>query len=386
MLRRVRREVLDQLPPRTDTRVPVELTEAQRSEHDDLIQPIAVLLRRGRVRPLTQTEFLRLMQLLTTQRIICNGLAQLRFDELWPTLGAAGVPPEGTLDRLDSPKLVELRELLRHLVVDSGQKVVVFSQWRRMLQLASWSVGDLLSAAGLRAAFFSGDESQPRRTQNVIEFHDDPTLAVLFATDAGGVGLNLQRAASAVVNLELPWNPAVLEQRVGRVYRLGQKSPVQVFNLIAESGIEAHIAKLVGDKQALFSGLFDGTSDEVRFTSSGGFLDRVEQLFEPPSAPELPPLDEAEQEVDEVAPAAAVELPAVVPTVEQPPTTAAPVGPAPPPPPAGDIRQLLAGLQVARTADGGLRIEAPPAAAGTLAAMFQTMATLLAAAASDEPA
>jgi len=390
MLRRVRREVLAQLPPRSDTRIPSELTETQRTAHDELTPAIARLISTAKRRPLTQKEFLRLMQLLTTQRMICNGIAQLDFEELWPTLQATEARPEDLLDRLDSPKLVELRELLRHLVVDSGEKVVVFSQWRRMLQLAGWSVADLLASAWLRCAFFSGNESQRRRTQNVIEFHDDPDLAVLFATDAGGVGLNLQRAASAVVNLELPWNPAVLEQRIGRVYRLGQKRPVQVYHLVAEGGIEAHIANLVGNKQALFQGLFDGTSDEIELTSSGRFLDRVEKLVELPHAAELPPLDEPEDEVDEVATpahqgATAADRPAAAPSPAPSADPSAPAAPSAPPvsPPQSPaaVQQLLAGVRVERTAEGGLRIEAPPEAASTLAAMFQSMASLLAAAA-----
>ena len=81
MVRRVRQDVLDQLPPRTDTRVPIEMTEAQMAAHDELDQPIVLLVQRSLRRPLTQAEFLRLMSLLTTQRIICNGLAQLDFEE-----------------------------------------------------------------------------------------------------------------------------------------------------------------------------------------------------------------------------------------------------------------------------------------------------------------
>jgi SNF2 family DNA or RNA helicase len=61
---------------------------------------------------------------------------------------------------------------------------------------------------------------------------------VFLSTDAGGVGLNLQHAASVVVNMDLPWNPAVLEQRIGRVHRLGQTRGVQVVNFIAENTIE----------------------------------------------------------------------------------------------------------------------------------------------------
>ena len=137
------------------------------------------------------------------------------------------------LKGLSAPKLLELRQLVRQLVLDQGRKVVIFSQWRRMLHLAHWAVRDLLAEQGLRAGFFTGAEGQKRRTQNIVEFHDDPDFRILFASDAGGVGLNLQRAANCVINLELPWNPAVLEQRIGRIYRLGQKQPIDVYNLVA---------------------------------------------------------------------------------------------------------------------------------------------------------
>ncbi len=400
MMRRVRHEVLDQLPPRTDTRVPVNLTLAQQMEHDDLGPPIAALLTRAKKRPLTQAEFLRLMQLLTTQRIISNGLALLQFPEIWPTLSGTTKPSDAVLASLDSPKLPEVRELVRQLVIESGQKVVIFSQWRRMLRLASWAIGDLLAERGLRSAFFSGDESQKRRTQNILDFHDDPSLMVLFSTDAGGVGLNLQRAASSVINLELPWNPAVLEQRIGRIYRLGQKQPVQVYNLMSEQGIEARIAHTVADKQALFTGLFDGTSNEIKFTGSTRFLDRMERLVEPVKATDF---GEPEEAIDQVVtpvpeePVTPEPLPAppAPPSPTEPPpepgrspapsTAAEPEAPSPAPPAQGaQVRELFSAIKVERTSDGGLNIAAPPEAAGTLAAMFQGMADLLASAAGPQ--
>jgi SNF2 family DNA or RNA helicase len=216
-LRRLRRDVLGQLPSRTDTRVPIEMTEQQRTAHDELSLPIAVLARKARTRPLTQPEFLRLMSLLNQQRIISNGLAQVRFEEIWPTC-ARSRPDAALLEGLFAPKLVELRRLLADLVVDQGRKVVVFSQWRRMLRLAEWSVRDVLAEEGCRAVFFTGAESPAQRTRAIVDFHDDPNVRVMFLSDAGGVGLNLQRAASACINLEMPWNPAVLEQRIGRIH------------------------------------------------------------------------------------------------------------------------------------------------------------------------
>ncbi len=86
MVRRIRQDVLDQLPPRTDTRVPIEMTEVQRQDHDALNQPILVLMQKALKRPLTQAEFLKLMMLMATQRIISNGMAQLNFETIWPTI------------------------------------------------------------------------------------------------------------------------------------------------------------------------------------------------------------------------------------------------------------------------------------------------------------
>jgi superfamily II DNA or RNA helicase len=387
MVRRTRREVLSQLPARTDTRLPIEMTAEQVEEHDALNQPIAQLLARARRRPLTQAEFLRLMQLLTTQRIIANGLAQLRFEDVWPDLARLPRPTDATLRALGSPKLLELRELIGQLAVEQERKVVVFSQWRRMLRLAEWATRDVLARGRLRPAFFTGEEGQKRRTQNIVEFHDDPDCRVLFATDAGGVGLNLQRAASACISVELPWNPAVLEQRIGRIYRLGQRRPIDVYHLVSEPGIEARIAGLVETKQALFAGLFDGTTDEVAFERSGSFLARIERLVGPALAapgegaaadPDAPPADDA---------AADREIEAMVSAGDESRDAPVPAAPGPGPlPSAAEVQRLFAGLGVQRTPHGGLVIEAAPETASTLAALFAGMAQLLQAAATPPPA
>jgi superfamily II DNA or RNA helicase len=298
MVRRVRQDVLDQLPPRTDTRVPIEMTEVQEASHAELDQPIVILMQRAMLRPLTQAEFLRLMSLLTLQRIICNGMAQLTFLDTWPTIKDRE-PDEALLLGLSTPKLIELRQLIRQLVLDQGRKVVVFSQWRRMLTLAQWATRDLLSERGLRAGFFTGAEGRKRRTQNIVEFHDDPAFRILFSSDAGGVGLNLQRAANCVINMDLPWNPAVLEQRIGRIYRLGQKNPIDVYNLISEQGIESRIAVLVDSKHAFFKGLFDGDTDTIQFGEASGFMARIQKLIDPSAIAVVAARgDQAEAEAD----------------------------------------------------------------------------------------
>jgi len=358
-MRRIRRDVLSQLPPRTETLVPVELTPEQGDAHHELERPVAALLRIGKRRPLRQVEFLRLMSLLTTQRIICNGLAQHDFDEVWPDLPDGGPRGPRQLRGLFSPKLDELRRLVSDLVLDQGRKVVIFSQWRKMLRLAHWAIADVLAERGQRAVFFTGAESTRQRTRGVIELHDDPNTMVMLLSDAGGVGLNLQRAASACINLELPWNPAVLEQRIGRVYRLGQTEPVDIFNLVSRGGIEARIADVVANKRELFEGLFDGTSDELHFSTTGSGMAQIERLVDIPDDDEDgenpdEAIDDLDEELD-LAPPSAPQSPTVEPSVQQ----------------------LLSTLSVQKTPEGGLVLEAPPESAQALASLFGAMAQLL---------
>jgi hypothetical protein len=103
---------------------------------------------------------------------------------------------------------------------------------------------------------------------------------VLLSTDTGGTGLNLQ-VADTVINLEIPWNPAVLEQRIARVHRMGQSKPVRVILLVTRNSIEERVLKTVEMKRSLFAGVFDGESDEVSFTALGQpqFLQSVRDLI-----------------------------------------------------------------------------------------------------------
>jgi hypothetical protein len=94
------------------------------------------------------------------------------------------------------------------------------------------------------------------------------------------VGLNLQHAASVVVNMDLPWNPAVLEQRIGRVHRLGQTRGVQVVNLVAQGAIEEGMLSVLAFKKSLFAGVLDGGPSEVLLGGSRlkRFMESVEAV------------------------------------------------------------------------------------------------------------
>jgi len=114
-----------------------------------------------------------------------------------------------------SPKLDEFREIVRELAIEEQRKVVVFSEYERMTRLAGRT-----GEARNRIRLLARGRARRKRGALMETFRNDPDCKVFLSTDAGGVGLNLQ-AASAVINFEPPWNPARLEQRIGRVHRLG---------------------------------------------------------------------------------------------------------------------------------------------------------------------
>jgi hypothetical protein len=151
----------------------------------------------------------------------------------------------------------------------------------------------------LSIGFVSLHGGVPSRQRGALieKFRNDPTCKVFLSTDAGGVGLNLQ-AASVVVNFEPPWNPARLEQRIGRVHRLGQSRPVHVIHMLTEKSIEERVWETLALKKSLFAGVFDSPTDEVSFAKLGRktMLQTVKEIFaEQPGRPN-PVIDHAPAE------------------------------------------------------------------------------------------
>lgn len=94
---------------------------------------------------------------------------------------------------------------------------------------------------------------------------NEPSSRVFLSTDAGSTGLNLQSAAT-IINIDLPWNPAVLEQRIGRIYRLGQQNNIQVINLVTPDSIEQGMLGKLRFKTSMFEGVLDDGEDSVFIT------------------------------------------------------------------------------------------------------------------------
>jgi Helicase conserved C-terminal domain len=100
-----------------------------------------------------------------------------------------------------------------------------------------------------------------KRGELMDKFQHDDAVQIFISTDAGGVGLNLQ-SATVLINLDMPWNPAVLDQRIARIHRLGQKQNVQIFLLLAEDSYEQQVAKLVKGKRDLFDNVISPEASE----------------------------------------------------------------------------------------------------------------------------
>src|SRR5262249_28741560 len=170
-------------------------------------------------------------------------------------------------------KAAEAVTVLGEVFERPGTKAVVFSQWLRMHEL----LVRRLKERGWGHVVFHGGAPGIKRKELIDRFRDDPECRLFLSTDAGGVGLNLQHA-SVVLNMDLPWNPAVLEQRIGRVHRLGQRQPVRVVNFVAKGTIEEGMLEVRKFKKSLFAGVLDGGEKDVFLGGSrlNKFMETVE--------------------------------------------------------------------------------------------------------------
>jgi hypothetical protein len=267
ILRRRKADVETELPDRTDRNLLIPLTPRMRDEYNGYEQSVAELASLATRRPLTPKEQDRLMLLLNCMRMICDSPSLIK---------------NTPLD--DCPKLDELARVLEEALDDPEVKVIVFSEWEAMLR----KVRDLARDSGIGYAWHTGTVPQKKRRAEILAFRQDPACRLFLSTDSGGVGLNLQNA-SVVINCDLPWNPAKLEQRIARAWRKNQRRAVTVVNLIAERTIEHGMLATLAQKSNLARGILDGHGEleEMRFSSGGqGLLKRLEQVM---AAPPLPP-------------------------------------------------------------------------------------------------
>ena len=285
LIRRTKKQVLRQIPKRQDKVLLVPMTEEQREVHDDQKDHVARLVAKWRrYKFLSEPDRKRLMSSLSKMRMVCDSTyvvdQETRFDT----------------------KITELICILEEFFCDPEAKVVVFSQWARMNNI----VAQELEERDMPYQYLHGGVPSKKRQALLDNFRDDPECRVFLSTDAGGVGLNLQ-SASLVVNLDIPWNPAILEQRIARVYRMGQKRPVQVINLVATHTIEHRMLDVLKFKNAMFKGVLDDGEDAIFLSQSkfSSFMGKIEDLTVSDQEKTLDPtpadasMEEIKKEIDE---------------------------------------------------------------------------------------
>lgn len=271
LLRRRKAQVETELPDRTDRNHFVPLSDVQRESYVAHEQKVSKLVHAAQRRPLTQQEQDKLLRELAMLRMICDTNFILNED-----------------DRT-CPKLVELEKILEECRDNPDVKLVIFSEWERMLIL----VREVCERVGLGSAWHTGSVPQQRRRGEIHRFRDDPACRVFLSTDAGATGLNLQQA-SIVINCDLPWNPAKLEQRIARAWRKFQTRAVTVVNLISEDTIEHRMLATLADKKALASGVLDREGDlkEIKLRSGRhALLARLEQMLSTSPLKPAPPAE-----------------------------------------------------------------------------------------------
>ncbi|MHB1014009.1 MAG: DEAD/DEAH box helicase [Desulfurivibrionaceae bacterium] len=234
ILRRLKSQVLEELPERTEILLQVEMEEREAALYAALRQRALENLRQTGGPP-GKRSLQILAEIMKLRRACCN-----------PRL----VLPETDIP---SAKLTLFAKLVTELR-ENGHKALVFSQFVDHLSL----VREHLDREGIPYRYLDGSTASKERQRQVQEFQAGHGDLFLISLKAGGVGLNLT-AADYVIHLDPWWNPAVEDQASDRAHRIGQKHPVTIYRLVAKNTIEEKIVHLHHEKRALADSLLEGT-------------------------------------------------------------------------------------------------------------------------------
>jgi superfamily II DNA or RNA helicase len=254
ILRRLKTDVATDLPPKTIMTRPVELSGEQR----DLYESIRIA---GHA--------------LVRKVVKKKGIAASTIDILGALMKLRQVCCDPRLVRMRTAQMIEqsakfeaLFEMLPDML-EQGRQVLIFSQFTRMLGL----IGDELRERGIEFVVITGSTTD--RQAAVDAFQSGTVKVFLLSLKAAGTGLNLV-AADTVIHFDPWWNPAAQAQATDRAYRIGQKRPVFVYNLIVSGSVEERMVALQRHKQALADGLLAQDEEGIELTAED-----VDDLFAP---------------------------------------------------------------------------------------------------------
>lgn len=238
VLRRLKREVLKQLPPKTEVTLSVELSRRERLFYESLRLQAVEKIEEERAGLITI-----LAQLMKLRRACCH-----------PTLA-------GGEEEIGSSKLESFFELLEGLL-EGGHRALVFSQFVDHLSV----VAKELTKRKIGFQYLDGSTPAKKRAEAVRVFQDGEGDLFLISLKAGGTGLNLT-AANYVIHLDPWWNPATEDQASDRAHRIGQEQAVTVYRLIAKDTIEEKILNLHKEKREMVDSLLEGTDQAVKLSA-----------------------------------------------------------------------------------------------------------------------
>lgn len=257
ILRRLKEDVLSELPEKLEKKYLVEMKGKQKQLYSFYVKAIKNQLNENKSSEKSGRDKINLFAYLTKLREIC----------LDPSL----VVPDYTGG---SSKLTVVKEIVKD-ASESGKKILLFSQFISVLK----KIEEDFKKEEISYLYLDGGTSAKDRVERVKKFNEDSNIKVfLISLKAGGVGLNLT-SASMVIHFDPWWNPAVEDQATDRAHRFGQENKVEVIKLVAKDTIEEKIVLMQEDKRELIQSLMDGK------TMDGKVLKRlteeeISKLFE----------------------------------------------------------------------------------------------------------
>ncbi|GAA0107972.1 MULTISPECIES: DEAD/DEAH box helicase [Clostridium] len=232
ILRRLKEDVLDELPDKIEKEYLIPMTFSQKQIYNSYMKEVKKKIKENK-------------KIKDNKIVILSYLTKLRQLCLDPSLLIDDFKEE-------SAKIKAVKEIIKE-TIDSNKKIIIFSQFTSVLK----KIGNKLEEDDINYLYLDGSIKAKERINLVDEFNNRDKNIFLISLKAGGVGLNLT-SASVVVHFDPWWNPAVQDQATDRAHRIGQKNIVEVIKLISKDTIEEKIIKLQEEKKELISKIIDG--------------------------------------------------------------------------------------------------------------------------------
>lgn len=241
ILRRIKSQVLEELPPRTDVTLEVEMSKDEEHFYEALRQNALDILESNKEKKGRHLQILT--EIMKLRQACCN-----------PKL----ISPQ---TNIESSKLRVFASVIDDLI-GGRHKALVFSQFIGHLTI----IREYLDSQGISYQYMDGSTPSKDRKKSVDDFQAGHGDLFLISLKAGGLGLNLT-AADYVIHMDPWWNPAIEDQASDRAHRIGQTRPVTIYRLVCKNSIEEKIVKLHQEKRDLAGSLLEGSDISAKMSS-----------------------------------------------------------------------------------------------------------------------